>query len=606
MFKGILPSSKRTASEAALEDDIFAPRAIGKENRPSDNHKAAGSKLGIAGGPGHKPRDDILLARRDRMLETVATNRAFERMLDDLQIPPTLRPKLATLESPVKAAMIRSSQFLTLSSATPVTTTLRRTRSTESLESPRKSLTEMFDKSGSPEPRSATGSSFSPAVHQAMSASGSAPESLTATHSRAISLDFPRSTSQPSVLSSKPGKLTKDKEKAGASAKPTTPEQFSQLLIHGSSITIDVEQVKKLRLYLRNEAAGWTEVFLLHGGYEALNARLTELLEVEWREEQHDDKCLHELLRCFKALSTSAGGCNALRSGVLQPYSPLMALLYSDKKPGELGTRQLIVELLLIVFELYQAPSSSPNPGSRAPSRIGPSSSAALPTEFSTLFALVREIILTPRPGPAEQPHVPVQPHDFIESLHVPRIYKTYLQELSDICRDYFWVFCHPNNTIWLLSHVDEARVEKPKAPGGMTGGVEYEAMQYLTTHFRLVNACALAALDLRVPAEHPHSAFKFHQDLQASGIERIIATARKASTAYYSTLHLEIARYVSLAARSGFEFSAGFMQLVGPPPAGMLKGASPATKQNASPSKMRAREAPKIPTPRKADAIVF
>lgn len=82
MFKGILPSSKRTASEATLEDDIFAPKAIGKENRPGDNHKpATSSKLGIAGGPGHKPRDDVLLARRDRMLETVATNRAFERML---------------------------------------------------------------------------------------------------------------------------------------------------------------------------------------------------------------------------------------------------------------------------------------------------------------------------------------------------------------------------------------------------------------------------------------------------------------------------------------------------------------------------------------------
>lgn len=161
-----------------------------------------------------------------------------------------------------------------------------------------------------------------------------------------------------------------------------------------------------------------------------------------------------------------------------------MALLYSDKKPGELSTRQLIVELLLILFELYQTPNLSTASGSRAPSRTGPSPAPApaLPAEFSTFFALVREIILTPRPGPAEQPHVPVEPHDFIESLHVPRIYKTYLQELSDVCRDYFWVFCHPNNTIWPLSQVDEARVERPKAPGGMTGGVEYEAMQYLVS----------------------------------------------------------------------------------------------------------------------------
>lgn len=64
--------------------------------------------------------------------------------------------------------------------------------------------------------------------------------------------------------------------------------------------------------------------------------------------------------------------------------------------------------------------------------------------------------------------------------LHTPRIYKTYLGELGDVCRDYFWVFCHPNNTVWELGSVDEKKVEAPVAPGGMTGGVEFEAMAYL------------------------------------------------------------------------------------------------------------------------------
>ena len=66
------------------------------------------------------------------------------------------------------------------------------------------------------------------------------------------------------------------------------------------------------------------------------------------------------------------------------------------------------------------------------------------------------------------------------ENIHRPRIYKTYLQELSDVCRDFFWVFCHPGNTVWVLEEVDEGRVERPRAPGGMTGGVEFEAMGYL------------------------------------------------------------------------------------------------------------------------------
>jgi hypothetical protein len=102
-----------------------------------------------------------------------------------------------------------------------------------------------------------------------------------------------------------------------------------------------------------------------------------------------------------------------------------------------------------------------------------------LPGPHKTLFSFIRALLLTPAPPKTEAPGVPVSPHEFIESLHVPRIYKTYLQELSDVCRDYFWIFCHPNNTIWILSETNEASAEKPRAPGGMTGGVESEAMQY-------------------------------------------------------------------------------------------------------------------------------
>ncbi len=103
-----------------------------------------------------------------------------------------------------------------------------------------------------------------------------------------------------------------------------------------------------------------------------------------------------------------------------------------------------------------------------------------IPPPHSSLFSLVQSLLLTKAPPRVEQPGVPITPHGFIESLHVPRIYKTYLQELSDICRDYFWVFCHPQNAIWSLAHTDEEKVEKPRAPGGMTGGVEHEAATYM------------------------------------------------------------------------------------------------------------------------------
>lgn len=204
------------------------------------------------------------------------------------------------------------------------------------------------------------------------------------------------------------------------------------------------------------------------------------------REEQHDDQILHELLRCFKALSTSSIGCFALRSSCPTPFVQLVSLLFSDKKPGDVASRALIIDLLQILFDLYP-PSSLPSGSCRRQREAWESDASfpnskliVLPSPHKSLFSLVRALLLTPAPPPSECPRTPVSPHEFIESLHRPRIYKSYVQELSDICRDYFWVFCHKGNTIWILSEADETKIEKPRAPGGMTGGVEFEAMGYL------------------------------------------------------------------------------------------------------------------------------
>ncbi|KDN40730.1 hypothetical protein RSAG8_07905, partial [Rhizoctonia solani AG-8 WAC10335] len=260
-------------------------------------------------------------------------------------------------------------------------------------------------------------------------------------------------------------------------------------------------------------------------------------------------------------------------------FVQLVSLLYSDKKPGDIGSRQLIVELLLILFEIYPPPpptrgrSNSSSPGtSTLATSPSPPPQYTLPTPHTTLYGLIRALLLTPAPLPSECPSAPISPHAFIESLRTPRIYKTYLQEFSDICRDYFWVFCHPGNTIWLLSKVDEAKVERPRAPGGMTGGVEFEAMTYLTTHLRLVNAISRVAADQQLPPSDEMSAHKFHSDLFASGFERILATARKASTAYYPTLHLEISRYVQVTQEVRFELPWTLARMVGNPPSGFMK----------------------------------
>jgi hypothetical protein len=264
----------------------------------------------------------------------------------------------------------------------------------------------------------------------------------------------------------------------------------------------------------------WTEEFLEEGGYDALLNRFNEILEFEWREEQHDDQLLHALLQCFKALTTSAAGCSAIRSSFPAPFLQLFTLLYSDKKPGEVGTRQLIVEFILVLFELYPSgslPSDSDPIRSREMQHDQVLSSNALvtlPPPHKNVFSLIRSLLLTRAPLPSEAPGVPISPHEFIENLHRPRIYKTYLQELTDVCRDYFWVFCHPGNTIWNLHECDEAKAEQPRAPGGMTGGVEAEAMRYMVSSLPSRLFHTLLTAGSLIELDYPFQVFELDRPL--------------------------------------------------------------------------------------------
>lgn len=85
--------------------------------------------------------------------------------------------------------------------------------------------------------------------------------------------------------------------------------------------------------------------------------------------------------------------------------------------------------------------------------------------------------------------------------------------------------------------------------------------------------------------------------------------TTRKASTTYYATLHLEIARYIASVYRARFELPWTLSRLIGPPPTSMLLGSKPNTgSPRISAIKSRGIEggAPSIPTPKKVEAINF
>ncbi|KAF5337944.1 hypothetical protein D9758_013127 [Tetrapyrgos nigripes] len=599
MFKNILPSKRIASTDFTMVTPLVEN---GKENQPGPEaipNSTKNAKPGLAPTKGFRKRADM--KEKDTNRTPAEMNQAFDDLLDELQIPSTLRPKLAGMDNSVKAAMLKSSQGMTLNlkstnspPMTPRSSALRRTRSIESLDSPRVYKNSIDSDLLPPRPPFAANQLSS---QHSSSVTSSSPRK--ASHSRGISLGTGfMSRSQVNLNASSSvldlntlGKQPKEKEKGPSTGSRTlSPQSFVSLLQGTSSTDLDIESVKKLRLLLRNESANWTQDFLRLSGYSALLTRLNEILEVEWREEQHDDQVLHELLRCFKALSTSSIGCFALRSSSPTPFFQLVSLLYSDKKPGDVATRQLMVEMLSMLFELYPASSlpamNSRSEGMRSRREIWETESSTssnlitLPAPHKSIYSFIRSLLLTPAPPSSEAPAAPVSPHEFIENLHRPRIYKTYLQELSDVCRDYFWVFCHPNNTIWIMAQTDEARVEKPRAPGGMTGGVEFEAMNYLTTHLRFINAIAKAAEDLSLPKENDLSAYRFHADLFLSGFERLILISRKASTTYYPTLHLELARYVVLAGRAGFELPWTLSRLMGSPPAALCK-----TQPSATPS---------------------
>lgn len=58
----------------------------------------------------------------------------------------------------------------------------------------------------------------------------------------------------------------------------------------------------------------------------------------------------------------------------------------------------------------------------------GPSSSSRPPRPHSQIICPASEL---------ERPKLDV--HDFVAAAHKPRIYKVYLTQLQEICRDFFW-----------------------------------------------------------------------------------------------------------------------------------------------------------------------
>ncbi|WVF71718.1 hypothetical protein IAT40_006526 [Kwoniella sp. CBS 6097] len=515
----------------------------------------------------------------------------FDHLLDSLQVPETVRQKFSSVSQDVKSSILsstlNSNPTILSSLGLPVPATVKETpKMKKRLSTPllrkAKSSAELNSPGSSPQvgkTYSVEGEGFVIVASPVSSPNPnrgamSPPLGFTSTvgpvapPSRGQSMDLsrpgttrqpagPSSNGRPLSLSlfgpsSSNGSVTSLGKAGGKGlgiAMGEQPEQFIQWLSShkGTDLKMDVGRAKKLRMLLRHESTDWVTVFIDEGGYKLVLDKLQDLLDIEWREEQHDDQMLYELLRCIKAMSTSEIGKVALRAHFPQPFPALSQLLFSEKKPGDLASRQIIVELWIFLFDLFPPISLSQNPSASAPGnrptsvRFDEKVAASLKANLGDsgpvdIIKEIRGLLVPDIPDPTKEQH------EFVTKAHRPRVFKAWVGELSDICRDYFWIMCHASNTLWNLDEVDDSLVERPVAPGGATGGVEFEAMNYVTMHFKLLNAlCKYQAI------EDKDAAKQLHTDLMSSGMDRILVTLRKASTTYYPTLHLELARYVDL-----------------------------------------------------------
>lgn len=188
-----------------------------------------------------------------------------------MQIPKTLRPRLAGIDAPIKAAMLRSSRQLAAPDVTspPATPrTLRKTRSSEGLDSPRNIPLPRDSPHGTPTRKRVMSRPTPPSPSYIPSSH---------THVRGVSLDFPKLEKVQTIpLSQAEAQVAKAPATTFSKAKSMrdwTPEAFCSLLNHTSIFQLEVEAVKKLRLLLRNESAGYVHrVYCLYGVFDILLA----------------------------------------------------------------------------------------------------------------------------------------------------------------------------------------------------------------------------------------------------------------------------------------------------------------------------------------------
>ncbi|WFC99449.1 hypothetical protein MYAM1_002193 [Malassezia yamatoensis] len=320
------------------------------------------------------------------------------------------------------------------------------------------------------------------------------------------------------ALDSKPKQQRRPSTRATSSFGRVSPKLAVRQLGACSAAQLPVIIVKQVRAALATEGNDYIHAFLTQNGYRVLLDRLDEIFVMEWREEQHDDQLLDELIRCLVALATHPLGQKAVAEYAPRPMEALASLLFSSKRPAEYTTRARIVQFWLHCIPLdCSLPKADQNP--LCAQLLKTDQPRGVPLVLNLLYA-----------KPAENNQVPFLPRK-------QRPLKPYMKELQTITTEFFWIFCHEENVIQSYSKIDIQAATRPRVPSGMTGSVESEAIHYATVHLRLI----VSLLDhMRTLHDAAH---QLCTQLKDAGLNDVLDTLRKASTQYYPTLHVELAR---------------------------------------------------------------
>ncbi|CAO1637214.1 unnamed protein product [Jaminaea pallidilutea] len=543
-----------------------------------------------------------------------AIDEDFEELLERFEVSMALRSKLRALAPVVKQDFLRRESELTQSSfgmasssgSTP-SSPRKQTLSSRS-GSPERAMTVVDENEVPKSPKKSGGVGF----FTSRSRAGSSSDPLSARPGSASGgkKGIGRNSKGANIFGAEAsedgqrGRSTSSnpRMKALRSLSPTrmasntqTASIYARHLLHTASRSLDVDKLRHLRILLSSESTAWMGDFLFtHRGFEGMLKRIGELVEMEWREDIHDDKALHELLRGMVALGGSETGLVALGSRLFRPYQsqlppsglpsagtlpetapaafigkedtppelplgwelhppfgPLTGLLLSDKKPGELKTRKLLTDMLDLVLNLKVSPGLNVADSLKElrEKRQVSACYEALEAISDPNFAL--RLLLLLLHNPVQSRSLSMLP--FISMSHHPRPFKWYINELLSVARDYFWVFCHSDNRYWdwrSMSETTRKQRGAPSVPGGMTDGVEWEAMNYLAVNVRLINRIASLLTG--------NAAYHFHAGLFDSGLDKLFDLLRRASQKYYPFTHLALAEYLALATQAGVKLPAG------------------------------------------------